>query len=262
MLKLLKNEFKNRGKLIGILAGLYLLEHIYFIFFKFDKSMPIGDASTIFVGNFVISTIILVTIAFFFSFIDYSKSLNAKPGYMLFMTNMSKEKIVLSKILYSFIETGVLAILAISTFLTELNYLGFTSYLFEDFDASFYKAIFDNFGQVVLVFAYTVVAYILLLVSIMLAISIRKFLIKDKPFSGFITFIILIGLAFVRDFLIEVFSIPLSKSYTVYYSDMNTGFGLTSQTQNISTNIITFDLILVVIVTLATVHIIKKRLSI
>ncbi len=262
MLKLLKNEFKNRGKLIGILASLYLIEHIYFIFLKLDKSTDIGVSSDIFIGNFFLSSIIMVTIAFFFSFIDFSKSLNPKPGYMLYMINISKEKIILNKVIYSFIETGILATLSIVLFLVELQYLGFSSYLFGDFDASLFIAIYNNFGQVLLILSYIVIAYILLLVSVMLAISIRKFLIKDNPFSGLITFIILSGLAFVRDFLIDLFSIPLSKSYTVYYSDVNTGVNLTTQSGNISLDIITFDLVLVVIITLVTVHIIKKRLSI
>ncbi len=262
MLKLLKNEFKNRGKLIGILSSLYLIEHIYFIFFKLDKSITNITLVEIFMGNFFLSSIVLITIAFFFSFIDFGKSLKPKPGYMLYMTNMSKEKIVLSKILYSIIETGILTILTIITFLIELKYLNLISYFLGDFNKSLLIAIRSGLKQIFIVFIYIVISYILILVSVMLAITIRKFLIKDKPFSGIITFIILVAIALTRDFLIEIFNIPLSQSYTVHYNDINTGVNFTHKVSNLSIQVISFDLILVILVTFATINIIKKKLSI
>jgi hypothetical protein len=194
MFDLVKYEFKGRRKFLGILLVIYLLEHIYMIFSKFsDIRLNGGEViGASIILNIIATTLIFISILFVYNIIEYSRLLNPKPGYMLFMSNVSKTKIIFSKVLTMFIEIIGIGFISFFILIIQGNIFKIFSEellknLFYNLSSYEMKEIFFSLSKLTI---YVASNFLVGVAIIMLSITLRQFLFKEKSFGGFITFII------------------------------------------------------------------------
>lgn len=199
MLKLMKYESLRKIRLLLIALVVIGITELAIIY-------------TIYKGGYALGfTIMLIALLGFggliFLLIDsitmYSSDLYKRPGYMLFLTPNNSFKIIGSKLLISLLE-GTIGI-AIYISLLFANYKLIYSIYFND-PASEARMILDFFtsltqfpsakDMIMLVISF-VVGWFSLILTIYLAITIRKTLLSNVKFGGIFSFIFFLILQFV-----------------------------------------------------------------
>ena len=117
MLKLIKYEFRKNRSILLAIAGILALLQGYFLYSLFMKK----DSSDIAVS--LVLLLLLAWACFFMIFIlaitNYSRELNSKSSYLIFMTPNSSYTIIFSKMLTTLLQ-GIL-LLAAGSFLGWLD---------------------------------------------------------------------------------------------------------------------------------------------
>lgn len=188
MLNLIKYEFIKKRKVFGIAA-------ISAIILNLIINYKYGEAGiAIYLG--------LITIAMFILYIVdvismYSKDLNNKSGYMVFMTPNSGYSILGSKVITAILEGIIMLIFYILLiFLSFLVLFGFDAFMntdFINFDVSFGFTI----GHLIISLILILLLCVQFILTIYTAITIRKSLLANVKFKGLYSFIIFIGLNYV-----------------------------------------------------------------
>lgn len=263
MFDLIKYEFKGRSKFVGILLVIYLLEHIYMTFSKFSDIKLYGNevigASIIL--NIIATTLVFISILFIYNIMEYSRLLNPQPGYMLFMSNISKVKIIFSKVFTMFLEIIGVGFLSFLIFIIQGN-------IFNIFGEEFLKSVFDNFsiGDIselffsLSKFATYVASNFLIAVSIiMLAITLRRFLFKDKSFGGFITFILALTIFIFKKHVYKFFNISFMSNMMRHNHNMNYDY---FHSNNFNSGILVLNLIVAIGLFYLTAYLLDKKIDI
>lgn len=262
MFDLIKYEFKGRSKFVGILLIIYLLEHIYMTFSKFGDIKLYGSdvIGASIVLNILATTLIFVAILFIYNVLEYSKLLNPQPGYMLFMSNISKVKIVFSKVFTMFIEILGVGFLSFLIFIIQGN-------IFNIFGEEFFKSLFYNLSTNDLKelffslskFATYVASNFLIGVSIiMFAITLRQFLFKDKSLGGFLTLTIAISIFILKKHIYKFFNISFMSNTMRHNMNMNYHF----HSNNFNSGILVLNLLFAIGLFYLTAYLLDKKIDI
>ena len=136
----------------------------------------------------------------------YSRDLNNKSGYMLFMTPNSGYKIIISKLITAIAEGLLILLLYFIIILINSIYMGslFNLNYSEAFNFinKFLSGNFQvNLGHV-FVFLLTALVFIInFILSVYTAITIRKSIFSEIKFGGFLSFIIFIGINWLNSYV-------------------------------------------------------------
>lgn len=262
MFNLIKYEFKGRSKFIAMLLTLYLLEHIYMSFFKFNNIKVYGSdvlGATI-ILNMIITTLIFLSILFIYNILEYSKLLNPQPGYMLFMGSISKVQIIFSKLITMFIELLGIGILSFFIFIFQGRIFNifednFLSYLFLNLDLnSLIELIFLTIKLIV----YYASNFLIGISIIILAITLRKFLFKERKFAGLITFFIAIFIFVLKKHIYSLFNINFISN-TIIGHNMNHSHLSSS---NFSSGILFLNFVLGIGIFYLTAYLLENKIDI
>lgn len=254
MLNLIKYEMKGRSKfMLGFLL-LFALEHIYVVGLKVSQmSMDNVDAILM---NGTLSTTVLIVVSFMFSLLDYSKHLNPKPGYMIFMANINRRSYILSKFITIFLETFLMGLLAIALIAFEVKYFDSNSsiHFVLEFGGLTSHEIKFFLTHVLKIIFYATVIYLMMVSISMLSITLRSFLFKNRSLGGFITFLISLGILFVRGYVYNFLNISFSQTFTSP-ERINT----ISSVSNIT---IVADFVFVLLLISTLIYLVEKKLNI
>ncbi|QUH28872.1 hypothetical protein [Vallitalea guaymasensis] len=191
MLRLMKYEALKKAKLIVIALVMFGLIELAILF-------------TIYKGGIaLVFTVILIFLLGFggliFLLIDsinmYSSDLYKKPGYMLFLTPTNSYQIIGSKLLISMLEATIglamyIGFMALNYNIVYNKYLndpGSNARMIMDFFESF--SALPSPGEIVLGIVSFVIGWFAFILTIYLAITIRKTLLSNVKLGGFFSFI-------------------------------------------------------------------------
>ncbi|MCI8824311.1 MAG: hypothetical protein HFH63_00190 [Lachnospiraceae bacterium] len=221
MLKLTKYEFrKNRTLLIIFGIGLILLQ-VYFM-----VSTSSGDDEHTIISSMLLFTYLMVCYfsVFMLAISSYSKELNSKSSYLIFMTPNSALKIILSKMLTILIMGIVLLILVctlgyfdISMILDAYPNVGTIA---EFFDEMMYILGINTNQLIISIFA-SVLRFIISFFSIVtlayLSITLSATLLQNNKLKGLVSFVIFIALSYLISFFSNMLPYPYSDPQNVLY---------------------------------------------
>lgn len=214
MLKLTKYEFrKNRTFFIIFGIGLVLLQ-IYFMI-----STHSGDEEHTIMSSMLLFMYLMICYfsVFMFAISSYSKELNSKSSYLIFMTPNSALKIILSKMLAILIVGLVLLVLVCTLGYFDISMI-FDAYPNVGNIAEFLDEILPILGintneLVISIFA-AILQFIISFFSIVtlayLAITLSATLLQNNKLKGLVSFVIFI----VLSYLISFFSDMLPRLYS------------------------------------------------
>lgn len=248
MFNLIKYDFKSKSKVLLSLGVLFIIENIYVIL----KSKENFQMNELLFVNMIFMVLIFISFSFFMNLISFRNHLSPKPGYMIFMANVSRKKYILTKIFTFFMESFVIETFAMGLFLIELKILNIdleVFYLIRNIQGVNNSAFFIQIFKII---SYLSLQYLTLITIFMLAITIRNFLIKDIKFKGLITFIIANILFFLRGYVYRILNVG-------FYGKFNIGDNVFS---TVSTTMIFTDILYLVIIVYALIYLIERKLSI
>lgn len=207
MLKLSKYEFrKNRNILITITVGLILLQ-VYFFFGIFTENVDHTVTSSMFLMMYAF---VCYFVVFVLAISNYSKELNSKSSYLIFMTPNSTLSIIFSK-MFTILVIGAVMVLAIA----GLGYLDITL-LFDRFPDvanttemidSFMEMMGINTSELIISIIAWIIAFLIDFFSIVtlayLSITLSATVLQNKKFKGVVSVIIFLictyGISFISD---------------------------------------------------------------
>lgn len=206
MLKLSKYEFrKNRNFLIIIGAGLLLLQ-IYFMISTFVKNT---DHTVISSSLLFLYAMICYFAVFILAVSNYSKELNSKSSYLIFMTPNSALNIIFSKI-FTILIIGLVLLILICGF----GYLDITLVYktypdvgdITNFANEFMKMLGINTGELILSILASILEFIISFFSVVmlsyLAITLSATLLQNNKFKGIVSFVIFLILTYLTTFIV------------------------------------------------------------
>ncbi|TCK90562.1 hypothetical protein EDC19_2331 [Natranaerovirga hydrolytica] len=216
MLQLLKYEFYKKWKLFLIVICILALAQGIILYQLLVKD------------NWVASLAIFTTIGYagaIFIFIDsilsYSKELNNKSGYMLFLTPRNTYQILGSKVLISFIELIIGFVIFVS--IGYINYGIFANvftevFEFGDFVISFAEGAFILKDILTFIFL-ALMQWFNVIITAYLSITLSTTLLSQSKLKGLISFILFFVISyfisyiinFARDLLTEVTALSFSS---------------------------------------------------
>lgn len=248
MFNLIKYDFKSKSKMLLSLMVLFIIENIYVVS-TIKNSFSINEILFI---NMIFMVLIFVSFSFFFNLNSFRNDLSPKPGYMIFMANVSRKEYVLTKIFTFFIESFSIGIFVIIVYLLEIKTI--------NSDVNFYGFITDvqnsDISNLVLqsfkIIFYLSLQYLTLITIVMLSITTRNFLLKNVKFKGIITFIFANLLFFFRNHLYKFLNLN-------FYEGFNFRNNISS---NISSYIIGVDILYLFIIIYALIYLMEKKLDI
>lgn len=248
MLNLIKYDFKGRSKILLSVLALFIIENIYITL----KVMNSFNKTGIIFMNMFFMGIIFVGISFFYNLISFNNNFYPKPGYMIFMANVSRKKYLLTKFLTFFMESFFIGIFSFLTILIEGKILNININVgnaLESAEKLDIQGVLQHFSKIIFYFS---LQYLTLISIFMLAIVIRNFLLKNARFKGLITFIFANILFFFRNYLYEFLNIDYFENSYLMGSIYNT----------ISTTIIMVDVIYLVVIIFALIYLVEHKLDI
>ncbi|KUO65864.1 MAG: hypothetical protein APF84_00995 [Gracilibacter sp. BRH_c7a] len=205
MLKLMKYEFIRKWRILLIFLSIVLVINanvLYRVLKWQNSSMEQMAALGVFFGG-------LVSVFFILFIINvthmYSRDLNNKSGYMIFLTPNSGYKILGAKVLTGILEGFIF--LGLFSLLMAGNYLGFFSQPLSDMINSepfnkFFGQINMSVGEflpyLISVLVTTFVSIVTLVLTIFAAETIRKSILAERRYGALISTIIFILLIWVN----------------------------------------------------------------
>lgn len=213
MVNLIKYEFIRKSRILGIsLAVVFILNAIILIKLQLgvysadEQLVALGAFFTVLLGVFFVLYIVNVIMM-------YSRDLDHKTGYMFLLTPNSGYKILGAKVLTGILE-GFL-FLVIYALLLAVNFLGFygeplRALIGSDFFSYMINHIHlegINLASYSAAGLFTIfVGVVNLILMVFAAISIRKSILAEKKFGGFISFIIFLILGWINSTIVDTFS--------------------------------------------------------
>lgn len=248
MLNLIKYDFKGRSKILLSVLALFIIENIYVTL----KVMNSFNKTGIIFMNIFFTSIAFVGVSFFLNLISFNNNFYPKPGYMIFMANVSRKKYLLTKFLTFFMESFFIGIFSFLTIFIEGKILNINmnmAHTIENLERIDVQGIFQHFSKIIFYFS---LQYLTLISIFMLAITIRNFLLKNTRLKGLITFIFANILFFFRNYLYELLNINYFENSYLMGNAYNT----------ISSSIIMVDVIYLVIIIYALIYLVEHKLDI
>lgn len=207
MLKLIKYEFMRKDKVIMV----FIISLIINLFMVLKLQT---EGSAMFIGLFPLISMTLYIVDIISM---YSRDLNNKSGYMLFMTPNSGYKIIVSKLITAILEGLFILLFYFIIILINGIYMGSFYNINYNEVISFINMILSgyfrfNLGHV-FVFLITALVFILnFILSAYTAITIRKSIFSEIKFAGFLSFIIFIAINWFTSFTAKKL-IPMLNPY-------------------------------------------------
>lgn len=204
MLKLVKYEFRKNLYGMAIMAGILAIAQVYFMYSYFivsDREKAAVGASILF-----FCAVICFFMVFAFGINTYSRELNNKTSYMVFMTPNKAIKIIGSKLLFTFMNGFIVALVLILLGMLDMKML---LTLWGE-EVSMLEMILDmlkNFGFNAAEIAYSIVGGIVsFLVSFFMAVTLAYFCItltatvlQNKKIKGLISVVLYLVVIFAAN---------------------------------------------------------------
>lgn len=221
MVNLIKYEFLRKWRTLLIFSAIVVFINanvLYRVFGKLQSTefemMALGSFFAGLLGVFFILYIVDVTYM-------YSRDLNSKSGYMIFLTPNSGYKILGAKVITGLIEG--FTFLLFYLLLLGTNFLGFYSQPLYDLLVNDLAVSVFVLGQlkltlwemIPLITANLVTAFIsivVLVLTIFTALSIRKSILAENKFGGLLSFLIFVLLFWLNGNLISLVVNTISKA--------------------------------------------------
>jgi hypothetical protein len=207
MLKLSKYEFrKNKTILIAVAVGLLLLE-AYFLFGIFSESVNHTATSAIFL---MLYAFVCYFVVFILAISNYSKELNSKSSYLIFMTPNSALSIIFSKMFTILIIGTVMVLAIVGLGILDIN-LVFNTFPDAESFTDFVDIFMESFGidsaELIISIIVSVIVYLINFFSIVtlayFSITLSATVLQNKKFKGFVSVIIFLvctyGIGFISD---------------------------------------------------------------
>ena len=211
MVNLIKYEFLRKWRFLLIFLAVVVLINANVLYRVFGK-LQSTEFEMITLGSFFGG---LLAVFFLLFIVDvtymYSRDLNSKSGYMIFLTPNSGYKILGAKLLTGLIEG--FAFLVFYFLLLAISFLGFYAQPFHDLVRSqLAERVFVQFnltlGEIIPFLTANLVTAFLSIVALVLtifaALSIRKSILAERKFGGFISFVIFVLLFWLNGKLISL----------------------------------------------------------
>lgn len=221
MLKLTKYEFrKNRTLFIIFGIGLILLQ-IYFMVSTYS-----GDDEHTIISSMLLFTYSMVCYfsVFTLAISSYSKELNSKSSYLIFMTPNSALKIILSKMLTILIIGFILLVLIctlgyfdISMILDAYPDVGTIAEFLDEMmmAAGFHTdRLFLSIFTAILEF---LISFFSIVTLAYLSITLSATLLQNNKLKGIVSFGIFIGLSYIISFFSNMLPHPYSDPENIFY---------------------------------------------
>lgn len=191
-LSLLKYEIKNRWVPLSVLTMIFILINMYKIgkieFTENSYNNPeFALAIALMGGTITLIPIILVVL----NLKKYDEMFNSKPGYMLFLTNVPKIQILISKFVVEILEICFFFFLIVM----EALFIVIKSGKIAEIKDSTEGIRWEDFSGLLT----SLLTYLVILAVFKLAITLRRLIFGKKRLAGILTFIIFIMLVTVFD---------------------------------------------------------------
>lgn len=260
MLKIIKYDFIKKYKLISIILTIAgLLNLLAVIKFKVE-------GSALFLGLFPIAMILLYIVDVIKM---YSDDLNKKSGYMLFMTSNSGYKILVSKVITAIFEGfGILLIyfiiILINTFYIS-TVQGFNisiniNEIIRAINMVLSGTLGFNLGHVFIFLLTALVLIITFILSAYTAITVRKSILSEAKFGGFLSFIIFVALNWVTSFISGKLLPLLSPYYDITINNFESNI-TASQFAMALLPIIILSIAECILMTLGSGYLLEKKIN-
>lgn len=196
MLKLTKYEFrKNLTNLIIVFLILAAAQ----IYFTFSCILKNTEHASIAVVLLVLFTSISFFIVVAFGISTYNKELNSNASYLIFMTPNSSLKIILSKMLYTFIFGCVLALILVFLSYVDvkmltnlegspLDYLELIKVMMTNMGIDYMSVVFGIITGLVSI----IVTIFLIIALSYFAITLTSTMLQNKKFKNFISLVVFV----------------------------------------------------------------------
>lgn len=221
MLKLTKYEFRKNRTLFIIFGIGLLLFQIYFMISTYSGN----DEHTI-ISSTLLFTYLMVCYfsVFMLAISSYSKELNSKSSYLIFMTPNSALKIIFSK-MFTILIIGIVLLILVCT----LGYFDI-SMIFEAYPnvgtiAEFLDEMMSMFGintnELIISIFTSVLEFIISFFSIVtlayFSITLSATLLQNNKLKGFVSFVIFIVLSYLISFFSNMIPYLYSDPENVLY---------------------------------------------
>ena len=195
MLKLVKYEFRKNIYGIAVMAGILVLAQIYFMYAYFIASDR--DKATVGAMILFFCAVICFFMVFAFGISTYSRELNNRTSYLVFMTPNKAIKIIGSKLLFTFMNGFMVAVVLMMLGMWDLKLL---LTLWGE-EVSMIEMIFEllgNFGFNAVEITYSIVGSVFsFLVSFFMAVTLAYFcitltatILQNKKIKGLISVVL------------------------------------------------------------------------
>lgn len=220
MLQLMKYEFRKAmfsKMILLVITAVAEAAYLLGIFLKWDKAMIIGITGLVLCGMIGIFYIGIE------SLIIFQKDLNTKQSYMLFLTPRNSYQILGAKVLENgisiFLTGAFFAALAAIDFSVGVLYIGGLKEFLDFLSmAADYISININFTpqQLILVLGSGLASWLMMIVMGNLAITLSATVFAGKKFSGIVSFILYMVLAWTAGNVLDWMSSPAETPETMF----------------------------------------------
>lgn len=226
MLKLTKYEFrKNRTFFIIFGIGLVLLQAYFMV------STSSRDEEHTIMSSMLLFMYLMICYfsVFMFAISSYSKELNAKSSYLIFMTPNSALKIIFSKMLAILIVGLVLLVLVCTLGYFDITMI-FDAYpnvgSIAEFLDEMMLVLGINSNELIISIFMAVLQFIISFFSIVtlayLAITLSATLLQNNKLKGFVSFVIFIVLSYLIGFFSDMLPHLYSDPENILYAFIST----------------------------------------
>lgn len=204
MVNLIKYEFIRKWRSLGVFLAIALVLNIFVLYqLRTGVNKPVDQmaALSIFFGGMLAAFFILFIVDVT---IMYSQDLHQKSGYMFLLTPNSGYKLLGAKVMTGILE-GFLFLLVFLALLA-VNFLGIYGEPFTQFIGSDFYAMITGHLQaeginlwsvLALVLLEAFVSVVVLVLTIYAAISIRRSILAEKKFGGFLSLLVFLLLGWL-----------------------------------------------------------------
>lgn len=205
MLKLTKYEFrKNRSVLLIIAVGFLLLQGYFLVSLFLEKETHSGMSASL----LTLYSVVCFFAVFILAITNYSKELNSKTSYLIFMTPTTPLSIIFSKLLNILIIGIIIVLVFFGIGMLDLKLLMDTYPEVGSF-AAFIDEIFEVIGVDSTLFftqvGFYIVSFLISFFStvtlIYFAITLSATLLQNNRFRGFVSFILFIGFTILTGYI-------------------------------------------------------------
>ncbi|MBN1467425.1 MAG: hypothetical protein JW924_01780 [Fusobacteriaceae bacterium] len=191
-LSLLKYEIKNRWVPLLVLTIIFVLVNFYKIgmidLSTFESNnFEVAAAFLVMGGTITLIPIVLVVL----NIKKYDEIFNSKPGYMLFLTNIPKIQILISKLIVEILEVCFF----FSLIIMEILFIILKNDQTSELKYSLETLRWEDFSGLLT----SLLTYLVILAVFKLAITLRRLIFGKKRLAGILTFIIFIMLVTIFD---------------------------------------------------------------